>query len=33
MHGELLEAIIPYLEYYEKLDGVDFRKAVFVFLR
>ena len=32
MHGDVLEAIRPYLGYYEQLDGVDYRKAVFIFL-
>ncbi len=32
MHGGVLEAIIPFLDYHEKLDGIDFRRAVFVFL-
>ena len=31
-HG-LLDVIKPYLDYYEKLGGVDYRKAIFLFLR
>ncbi|XP_053328805.1 torsin-1B [Spea bombifrons] len=32
MHPELLDAIKPFLDYYESLDGVSYRKAVFLFL-
>ncbi|XP_034403511.1 torsin-1B-like isoform X2 [Cyclopterus lumpus] len=33
MHPGLIDSIKPYLEYYESLDGVSYRKAIFIFLR
>ncbi|XP_070780533.1 torsin family 1 isoform X2 [Enoplosus armatus] len=32
MHPGLIDSIKPYLEYYEKLDGVCYRKSIFIFL-
>ncbi|XP_026209921.1 torsin-1A-like [Anabas testudineus] len=32
MHPDLIDSIRPYLEYYDKLDGVSYRKAIFIFL-
>uniref|UniRef100_A0A8C5PSK5 Torsin-1A C-terminal domain-containing protein n=1 Tax=Leptobrachium leishanense TaxID=445787 RepID=A0A8C5PSK5_9ANUR len=32
MHPELIDAIKPYLDYYEHIEGVDYRKAIFIFL-
>ncbi|XP_056289032.1 torsin family 1 isoform X2 [Pseudoliparis swirei] len=32
MHPGLIDSIKPYLEYYESLDGVSYRKAIFIFL-
>ncbi|KAM4635420.1 torsin family 1 isoform 2-T2 [Polymixia lowei] len=32
MHPGLIDSIKPYLDYYEKLDGVSYRKAIFIFL-
>ncbi|XP_068430152.1 torsin-1A-like isoform X2 [Clinocottus analis] len=32
MHPGLIDSIKPYLEYYEKVDGVSYRKAIFIFL-
>ncbi|XP_077477998.1 torsin family 1 isoform X2 [Stigmatopora argus] len=32
MHPGLIDSIKPYLEYYEKLDDVSYRKAIFIFL-
>ncbi|XP_075434756.1 torsin-1B-like isoform X2 [Ascaphus truei] len=33
MHPDLIDAIKPFLDYYEQLDGVSYRKAIFIFLR
>lgn len=33
MHPGLIDSIKPYLDYYEKLDGISYRKAIFIFLR
>lgn len=33
MHPGLIDSIKPYLDYYDKLDGVSYRKAIFIFLR
>lgn len=33
MHPDLTDTIKPYLEYYNKLDGVSYQKAIFIFLR
>ncbi|XP_034048656.1 torsin family 1 isoform X3 [Thalassophryne amazonica] len=32
MHPGLIDSIKPYLDYYDKLDGVSYRKAMFIFL-
>ncbi|XP_057674447.1 torsin family 1 isoform X2 [Corythoichthys intestinalis] len=32
MHPGLIDSIKPYLDYYEKIDGVSYRKAIFIFL-
>lgn len=32
MHPGLIDGIKPYLDYYDKLDGVSYRKAIFIFL-
>ncbi|CAH2315972.1 torsin-1A [Pelobates cultripes] len=32
MQPELIDAIKPYLDYYEHIEGVDYRKAIFIFL-
>ncbi|XP_029301056.1 LOW QUALITY PROTEIN: torsin-1A-like [Cottoperca gobio] len=32
MHPSLIDSIKPYLDYYHKLDGVSYRKAIFIFL-
>ncbi|XP_071384229.1 torsin-1A-like [Centroberyx affinis] len=32
MHPGLIDSIKPYLDYYAKLDGVSYRKAIFIFL-
>ncbi|XP_047426435.1 torsin family 1 isoform X1 [Mugil cephalus] len=32
MHPGLLDSIKPYLDYYDKLDGVSYRKSIFIFL-
>ncbi|TWW66348.1 torsin-1A-like [Takifugu rubripes] len=32
MHPGLIDSIKPYLDYYDKLDGVSYRKAIFIFL-
>ncbi|XP_029301284.1 torsin-1B-like isoform X2 [Cottoperca gobio] len=32
MHPDLIDSIKPYLDYYDKLDGVSYRKAIFIFL-
>ncbi|XP_041825684.1 torsin family 1 isoform X1 [Melanotaenia boesemani] len=32
MHPGLIDSIKPYLDYYDKLDGVSYRKSIFVFL-
>ena len=33
MDPGLIDTIQPYLEHYNKLDGVSYRKAIFIFLR
>lgn len=33
MHPGLIDSIKPYLDYYVKLDGVSYRKSIFIFLR
>ncbi|KAK0154991.1 Torsin-1B [Merluccius polli] len=32
MHPGLIDSIKPFVDYYEKLDGVSYRKAMFIFL-
>ncbi|XP_019124685.2 torsin-1A [Larimichthys crocea] len=32
MHPGLIDSIKPFLDYYEKLDGVSYQKAIFIFL-
>ncbi|KAM9841272.1 torsin family 1 isoform 2-T2 [Aulostomus maculatus] len=32
MHPGLIDCIKPYLDYYDKLDGVSYRNAIFIFL-
>nr|XP_060613483.1 torsin-1A-like [Anolis sagrei ordinatus] len=32
MHAGLIDAIKPFLDYYDELDGVSYRKAIFLFL-
>ncbi|XP_040461395.1 torsin-1B-like isoform X1 [Falco naumanni] len=32
MHPGLIDAIKPFLDYYEQVDGVSYRKAIFIFL-
>ncbi|KAK9532342.1 hypothetical protein VZT92_009730 [Zoarces viviparus] len=32
MHPGLIDSIKPYLDYYDRLDGVSYRKAIFIFL-
>ncbi|KAJ6652274.1 hypothetical protein lerEdw1_012760 [Lerista edwardsae] len=32
MHAGLIDSIKPFLDYYEELDGVSYRKAIFIFL-
>nr|XP_027326992.2 torsin-1B [Anas platyrhynchos] len=32
MHQGLIDAIKPFLDYYEQVDGVSYRKAIFIFL-
>ncbi|XP_039978803.1 torsin-1B-like isoform X2 [Xiphias gladius] len=33
MNPGLIDSIKPYLDYYDKLDGVSYRRAIFIFLR
>ncbi|KAM9735721.1 torsin family 1 isoform 1-T1 [Menidia menidia] len=32
MHPGLIDSIKPYLDYYDKLEGVSYRKSIFIFL-
>ncbi|XP_007431317.1 torsin-1A [Python bivittatus] len=32
MHAGLIDSIKPFLEYYEQIDGISYRKAIFIFL-
>ncbi|KAM6431489.1 torsin-1B isoform 3-T3 [Liasis olivaceus] len=32
LHPGLIDAIKPFLDYYEQIDGVSYRKAIFIFL-
>ena len=29
----LIDIVKPYLDYYDNLNGIDYRKAIFIFLR
>ncbi|KAG8554850.1 hypothetical protein GDO81_003918 [Engystomops pustulosus] len=31
MHPELLHSLMPYLDYHDKIDGVSYRKCIFIF--
>ncbi|XP_023400609.2 torsin-1A isoform X2 [Loxodonta africana] len=33
MHAGLIDAIKPFLDYYDLVDGVSYQKAIFIFLR
>lgn len=33
MHPGLIDGIKPYLDFYDNLNGVSYRKAIFIFLR
>ncbi|KAG8141977.1 hypothetical protein E2320_006622 [Naja naja] len=33
LHPGLIDAIKPFLDYYELIDGVSYRRAIFIFLR
>lgn len=33
LHPGIIDAIKPFLDYYEQIDGVSYRKAIFIFLR
>lgn len=33
MHAGLIDAIKPFLDYYEVVDEVSYQKAIFIFLR
>ena len=33
MQPGLIDSIHPYLDYHDKLDGVSYRNAIFIFLR
>ena len=33
LHPGLIDAIKPYLDHYDNVDGVSYRRAVFLFLR
>lgn len=33
LHPGVIDAIKPFLDYYEQVDGVSYRKAIFIFLR
>ena len=33
MPAGLIDTIKPYLDYHEELDGIDYRHAIFIFLR
>uniref|UniRef100_A0A8D0HC83 Torsin n=1 Tax=Sphenodon punctatus TaxID=8508 RepID=A0A8D0HC83_SPHPU len=32
MHAGLIDSVKPFLDYYEQIDGVSYRKAIFIFL-
>lgn len=33
LHPGIIDAIKPFLDYYEQVDGISYRKAIFIFLR
>lgn len=33
LHPGIVDSITPFLDYYEQVDGVSYRKAIFIFLR
>ena len=33
LHPGIIDAIKPFLDYYEQVGGVSYRKAIFIFLR
>lgn len=33
LHPGLIDAIKPYMDHYDNVDGVSYRRAVFLFLR
>jgi len=33
MPGGIIEAIKPFIDHYVEIDGTDFRKSIFLFLR
>lgn len=33
MPAKLIDALKPFIDHYEYLEGVDFRKSIFIFLR
>ena len=33
MSPGLIDTVKPYLDYYDDLNGIDYRKAIFIFLR
>jgi hypothetical protein len=32
LHPGIIDAIKPFLDYYEQVDGISYRKAIFIFL-
>lgn len=33
MPNGLIDTVKPFIDHYEEIDGVDYRKAIFIFLR
>lgn len=33
LHPGIIDAIKPFLDYYEQVDGISYRRAIFIFLR
>lgn len=33
LHPGIIDSIKPFLDYYEQVDGISYRKAIFIFLR
>jgi hypothetical protein len=33
MPAQVLDALVPFIDFYERVDGVDTRRAIFIFLR